>query len=252
MRSIIYPLAAILLMIGCDKATKDQERVEHRIIRISDSISASEEIDSIIRPYQSKIESEMNRKLSYSPASLYKTDHPLNTPIGNLMADAVLEMSSPIFRKREQHEVDAVLLNFGGIRAGINKGDVTVRTAYDIMPFENQVVVAKLGPDAVNKMVDYLVKAGKAHPIAGMQVVLDEKGNLATAKINGEKISDEENYYIATSDYLFSGGDNMDFFDDAKANYDLDYKLRNLFIDYFKKQDTLPVVQDERFIQRKQ
>ncbi len=252
MRSIIYPLAAILLVVGCDKATKDQERVEHRTIRISDSISASEEIDSIIRPYQNKIESEMNRKLSYSPSSMYKTDHPLNSSIGNLMADAVLEMSNSVLRKREQEAVDAVLLNYGGIRAGINEGDVTVRTAYDIMPFENQVVVAKLTPDAVNSMVDYLVKAGKAHPIAGMQVVLNENGELASVMINGKKISDEENYYIATSDYLFSGGDNMDFFDDAKANYDLDYKLRNLFIDYFKKQDTLPVVQDERFIQRKQ
>lgn len=252
MRSIIYSLTVMFMLIGCDSEKKDHKPVDHRIIRISDSIPASEEIDSIIRPYQNKIEGEMNRKLSYSPRSLYKTDHPLNTAIGNLMADAVLEMSDSIFSKREQQEVDAVLLNFGGIRAGINKGDVTVRTTYDIMPFENQVVVAKLDSSAVQKMIDYLVKAGKAHPIAGMQVVLNEKGNLSSAKINGQRISSENYYYIATSDYLFSGGDNMDFFDDAKASYDIDYKLRNLFIDYFHKQDTLPVVNDERFIQRKQ
>jgi len=252
MRSIFSTLMIMVFFIGCQRSEQGQGDVDHRIIRISDSIFASQEIDSIIRPYQNKIESEMNRKLSYSPSSMYKTDHPLNTSIGNLMADAVLEMSDSVLRKREQEAIDAVLLNYGGIRAGINEGDVTVRTAYDIMPFENQVVVAKLGPDAVNSMVDYLVKAGKAHPISGMQVVIDEKGNLVTAKINGEKISNEENYHIATSDYLFNGGDDMNFFEDAKTRYDVDYKLRNLFIDYFKKQDTLPVVQDERFIQREQ
>jgi len=252
MRSIFSILMIIAFFIGCKRAKQGHDDMDYRIIRISDSISASQGIDSFIRPYQNKIDSEMNRKLSYSPGSMYKTDHPLNTPIGNLMADALLEMSDSVLRKREQVEVDAVLLNYGGIRAGINKGDVTVRTAYDIMPFENKVVVAKLGPNAVHKMVDYLVKARKAHPIAGMQLVLNENEELASAMINGQRLGNKQNYYIATSDYLFNGGDDMDFFDDAKANYDLDYKLRNLFIDYFKKQDALMVVRDERFIQREQ
>ena len=250
MRFIITFLLLVLSLSGCQQDTNKEKRIDYSQIKISDSIQASSELESIISPYRDKIESEMNEKLSYSPQSLYKTDYPLNTPIGNLMADAVFEMSNPIFKNREQKKIDAVLLNYGGIRAGINKGDVSVRTAFNIMPFENQVIIAELPYSSVKKMIDYLVKEKQAHPIAGMQIVLDENGNLQSATINNQPLQKDKNYNIATSDYLFNGGDNMNFFGDATTSYDIDYKLRNLFIDYFRKQDTLPIVHDNRFIQK--
>ena len=250
MRFIITFLLLVLSLSGCQQDTNKEKRIDYSQIKISDSIQASSELESIISPYRDKIESEMNQKLSYSPKSLYKTDYPLNTPIGNLMADAVFEMSNPIFKNREQKKIDAVLLNYGGIRAGINKGDVSVRTAFNIMPFENQVIIAELPYSSVKKMIAYLVKEKKAHPIAGMQIVLDQNGSLQSATINNQPLQKDKNYYIATSDYLFNGGDNMKFFGDATTSYDINYKLRNLFIDYFRKQDTLPIVHDNRFIKK--
>ena len=250
MRLIVVFLFLILSLSSCQQDTTKNKRIDYNQIKISDSIQVSSGLESIIKPYRDKIESEMNEKLSYSPKSLYKTDYPLNTPIGNLMADAVLEMSNPIFKSREQKKVDAVLLNYGGIRSGINKGDVSVRTAFNIMPFENQVIIAELHYSSLKKMIAYLVKEKKAHPIAGMQIVLDENGSLLSATINNQDLQKDKNYYIATSNYLLNGGDNMNFFGEATSKYDIDYKLRNLFIDYFRKQDTLPIVHDNRFTQK--
>ena len=250
MRFLITFLLLVLSLSGCQQDTHKEKRIGYSQIKISDSIQASSELESIIKPYRDKLESEMNQKLTYSPKSLYKTDYQLNTPIGNLMADAVFEMSNPIFKKREQKKVDAVLLNYGGIRSGINKGDVTVRTAFNIMPFENQVNIAELPYSSLKKMIDYLVQERKAHPISGMQIVLDQNRSLQSATINNQPLQKDKNYYIATSDYLFNGGDNMNFFNDAISSYDIDYKLRNLFIDYFQQQDTLPIVHDKRFIQK--
>lgn len=250
MRFIITFLLVVLSLSGCRQETTQDKKIDYSQIKITDSIQVTSELETIISPYRQKIENEMNQKLAYSPKSLYKTDYPLNTPIGNLMADAVFEMGNPILKKRKQKKVDAVLLNYGGIRAGINKGDVSVRTAFNIMPFENQVIIAELPYSSVKKMIDYLVKEKKAHPISGMQIVLDENGSLQSATINNQPLQQDKHYYIATSDYLFNGGDNMKFFKEATSSYDINYKLRNLFIDYFQKQDTLPIAHDNRFIQK--
>ena len=61
-------------------------------------------------------------------------------------------------------------------------------------------------------------------------------------------LEENKTYYVATSDYLANGGDNMIFFRDSKIKYDLDYKIRNLFIDYFKEIDTIPNITTQRII----
>jgi hypothetical protein len=53
-------------------------------------------------------------------------------------------------------------------------------------------------------------------------------------------------YYVATSDYLSNGGDNMTFFLKNEGTFDLDYKIRNVLIDYFKEIDTLSVSTEKR------
>jgi hypothetical protein len=51
---------------------------------------------------------------------------------------------------------------------------------------------------------------------------------------------------VGTNDYLSNGGDNMNFFKKGVQKFDLEYKLRNILIDYFKEVDTIPVIKDVR------
>jgi hypothetical protein len=53
-------------------------------------------------------------------------------------------------------------------------------------------------------------------------------------------------YYVVTSDYLVNGGDNMLFFKKSVEKYDLDYKLRNIIIDYFKENKVIKANKDIR------
>ena len=66
--------------------------------------------------------------------------------------------------------------------------------------------------------------------------------------IKGEPIQDEKTYNIATIDYLLNGGDNMVFFAENEGVVDFGYKLRDLYIDYFKEVDTLPITNTEHVI----
>lgn len=224
------------------------QKISAEQIKIDDAISDNAEINDFIEPYKSSIEDEMNKPLSYSPKAMFKSDSPYNTAIGNMMADAVFEMANPVFIKRQNDSIDAVLLNYGGIRAGINKGVITTETAYNIMPFENMVVVAKLKGAQVIEMFHYLSQTKKAQPISNLFIAVDKDWNLEDFTIGDNEVEISKYYYIATSDYLANGGDNMNFFQKSDTIYQVDYKLRNLFIDYFIKHDTINPKADNRFI----
>ena len=225
-------------------------KVEGKQLPISESLKADPEIEAFIAPYRERIAVEMDSVLAYAPAALDKREGDLNTAIGNMMADAVMELAGPVFEERTGNRLDIVLLNFGGIRSTISQGDITTRTAYQVMPFENEVIVAELKGKDLQGMIDYLIEARTAHPIAGMQLWINDKNEVLKAEVQGEPIQEEKSYFVGTNDYLFLGGDNMKFFSNSVGKTTLDYKIRNLLIDYFRKKDTIAPEIDQRFIRK--
>lgn len=251
MKKILFLL--LLSLASCKSGdVYTAQKIEGKQLQISDSIPANDSIAAFIKPYKENIDREMNTVLAFTPLDLTKTDGELNTAIGNMMADAVMELASPIFKQRTGEDIDIVLLNFGGIRSAISKGDITTRTAYQVMPFENEVVVAHLKGSVVNEMVNYLVDAGSAHPLAGIQLELTDANVIKKVLVQGKTIGENEIYHVATNDYLLQGGDNMVFFSKAEGVTPLDYKIRNVLIDYFTQKDTIAPVRDQRFIRTKE
>ncbi|OUS00702.1 hypothetical protein A9Q86_08045 [Flavobacteriales bacterium 33_180_T64] len=226
-------------------------KIEGKQINISDSLAINQDIEAFIKPYRENVNKNLDSILAYAADTYSKSDGEYNTAIGNMMADAVYYESNPVFKSRTGEDIDFVLLNHGGIRAIISKGNITSRTAYEIMPFDNSVVVVKLKGAQVQELIEYLVKAKRAHPISRLNIVLDNDGNFKSAGLNGSPIDFNTTYNVATNDYLYSGGDHMDFFKTNDSLYMLDYKIRNVLIDYFKKIDTLNPAIDNRFIQLK-
>lgn len=240
--------ALTLLLSSCKEEVLEISRIEGKQLSISTAITPDSSILSFVKPYKSAIESEMNTVLAFAPKALSKTNGQYNSAIGNMMADAVMELANPIFKKRTGHEIDGVLLNYGGIRSSISSGNITTRTAYNIMPFENEVVIVELSATAMDSLFHYLAQEQLAHPISGMQLILNASNSIKSALIQGKPLEEKKTYYIATNDYLRNGGDRMYFFSAGKNYFFIDYKLRNLFIDYFDKKDTIAPVIDNRFI----
>lgn len=246
-----FPYLCLLLLgvfLSCQPAHYQLQAIEGRQLEIDESIRGNDSLETFIAPYRERISREMNRVLSYAPEPLNKHQGDLNSPLGNMMADAVMEMAGPVFRIRTGENLDVVLLNHGGIRAGISQGDITVGTAFELMPFENEVVVASLDAAGLRAMVDYLVKEQVPHPLAGMQIIVDNQSQPSQVLVGGRPIEEGQIYYVATNDYLYQGGDRMNFFSASKKQIVLDYKIRNLLIDYFEKQEQIKASTDNRFI----
>jgi 2',3'-cyclic-nucleotide 2'-phosphodiesterase (5'-nucleotidase family) len=244
-------LSAILSVSCKNSMIHEVSQVSGRSIPVGDSIPPDDSVSKYIQPYKEYIDREMNAVLAFTPYDLVKTDGELNTALGNMMADAVMELANPIFEKRTGNSIDIVLLNHGGIRSSVKKGDITTRTAFQLMPFENEVVVAKMQGSVVRDLVQYLIDAGVAHPVAGLELVLNSNNNIEKLLVQGAPVKDEKDYFVATNDYLLQGGDKMVFFSKASETTSLNYKIRNLLIDYFSKHDTIAPVEDARFIRLK-
>lgn len=157
-----------------------------------------------------------------------------------------MERGNLVFKAREKKSIDLCLLNHGGIRAILPKGNVTTRTAFEIMPFENNLVVVALKGQQILEIAAYIIKEKKPQPLSGMTFTIAKDNTAKNILIQGKPLDLNTVYYVATNDYLANGGDSMTFFAKGVQKFDLNYKLRDVLIDYFKEVDTIPVAKDIR------
>tara|TARA_Y100000766_G_scaffold92422_1_gene78784 strand:- start:647 stop:1399 length:753 start_codon:yes stop_codon:yes gene_type:complete len=250
MRYLLINLLLLLIFISCSKHTNPKLGFDN--IEINQNILSDSSIVKFYLPFKKNLEeSLMNKPISYSFDTYKKNDGELNSTLSNMFADATFEMSNELFKKISGKNIDIVLLNNGGIRSIISKGNISEKTAFELMPFENSIVVLELSGKSINKMIDYLRMVKLQHPIKGLEIKLNNDYSLNNANINGKKININKNYYVATTDYLLDGGDKMYFLGETKKTIDINYKMRDVLIDYFKKNDTIKLATDNRFIRLK-
>jgi 2',3'-cyclic-nucleotide 2'-phosphodiesterase (5'-nucleotidase family) len=233
-------------IFSCSEKNYNLTKIEGKQLPITEKDSQTPEIENFIKPFRNHINKDLDSVLAYCPETLDKSTGKWQTNIGNLLADVCLEKGNKVFKAREKKDIDLCFLNHGGIRAILPKGNVTTRTAFEIMPFENNLVVLALKGDQILEMTTYIIKEKKPHPLSGMTFTITKDNIAKNILIQGKPLDNNTIYYVATNDYLANGGDSMNFFLKAVQKYDLNYKLRNVLIDYFKEVDTIPVPKDIR------
>lgn len=244
-----FSVFVFFLVLSCGSNQYQNTKIEGKKIGVTAEYGENKSVDAFVAPYRNHINKDMDVVLAYSPEIMDKSKGEWQTTIGNLMAEMTMEMGNPVFAKRTGRNIDICLLNHGGIRAALPKGNITTRTAFEIMPFENSLIVVELKGAQIREMTEYILKEKKPHPLTGLKIIAD-KNSLAikTLLVNGQPVDNTKTYFVGTSDYLSNGGDKMDFFKKGIQSHDMEYKLRNLMIDYFKKTDTIPVITTERIV----
>ncbi len=239
------------MFVSCKQQPQTLFKIEGKQITIANTTAPVDSIEQFVSPYRNRINAVLDSTLAYATATFTTEDGSLNSSAGNFMADIVISEAGPIFKRRTGKEIDFALLNKGGIRAIISKGSVTARDMYQVMPFENTIVVVELSAKSVRDLITFLIRSQKPHPIAGIQIQLDRDGSLGSVNIQGKPFDEDRSYYVATSNYLANGGDNMSFFINNIGTTETDYLLRNAMIDYLRKTDTIVPLIDNRFTKTK-
>lgn len=232
-------------LISCAEKKYYVTKIEGKEIAITNQNSEVAEIENFIKPYRDNIDKDLSLVLANAPETIDKSGE-WQTPMGNFLSDITFDKSNAVFQLREKKSIDICLLNHGGIRTIIPKGDVTARNAFEIMPFENSAIVVGLKSGQIIEMVYYIITEKKPHPLKGLTFTIGKDNQPKDILVNGKELEIEKIYYVVTSDYLVNGGDNMTFFKESVQKFDLDYKLRNIIIDYFKEHKIITANKDIR------
>lgn len=236
----------IILFLSCKNEPQHLVTIKGKQLPITEEITSTKAIETVIKPFKEKVEKEMNVVLSFTPKDLNRYDGKLESSLGNLMADLCQEKANLMFNSKTGKNIDFAMFNFGGIRANISKGEITTRNAFQLMPFENNLVVVELSSEKIIELVNYLINEKRAHPLS-KDITLVITKNGYDLRIKNSHIDNSKTYFVLTSDYLQKGGDNMNFFNNPISLFKTDYKVRNAIIDYFKEKDTITAKLDGRF-----
>ena len=235
MSKLVYSL---FLMIGaglmaCSSLSVRQESYE--LIPVKDTPGEHSALEGEIKPYRDSVEWEMNQVVAFADTNFVP-----ERPCGNLnnwAADALLTNQT----KNVRLNVPIMcLLNTGGLRTTINKGDVTIGDLFKIMPFDNLTVWVRMPVEVIPEIAAYLEKTG-GEPISGARL---ENGILT---VNGVE-ADTKEFIIITSDYLLNGGDKMYFFQKAIEVIHTGKLMRDCIITEAKEQGTLISNPENRII----
>ena len=234
---------ALLSLTACKTTSLQVANVQtQKNISINKELKDDEGFAKFIEPYTLKLNKEMNQKISYTQVDLTKEGD--NSNLGNLLADYTFDGADVWTKANLNKNVDAALINIGGIRTTIGKGDILLKNVFEVMPFENEVIIVKMKGSDVQGLFDYYAKTQVNNPVSHLYIETNN-GQLTQTLINGKEVNPNQDYYIATSDYLALGGDNMKFFSKGES-IPTGIKLRDLFIDYFKKNAEINPKEDIR------
>ena len=237
-------ILATLTFIGCRTVRPVTAVQIHENISISANLPEDPEFIKVIAPYKKELESKMNTKISYTSVDLTKQGD--NSNLGNLLADFTLQGADEWAKKNGTNSVDAAVINVGGIRSMIGKGDILTRHIYEVLPFENEIVIVKMSGKQLQGLFDYYIATQKNNPVAGMHIETDG-GKPVKFQIRGKPVVPSQMYYIATSDYLSTGGDKMDFFKPGEI-ISTGIKMRDLFLEKFAATPQIKAPNDIRLI----
>lgn len=221
----LVPVLFLAMVISCThKPLVTNVNETHYVINQNAIDSSSYKT---ILPYKKNHDEQMGRVVATSTDAFLKAD--VESTLGNLFCDAVMAETKLLLAK-DSAMLDAAIFNKGGLRNSLPKGAITVGNIFELMPFENEVVLLKLSAEQFKSMCDMIARKGGI-PVGGMRMTMKE--NFAKdITVQGKPFDPNREYWVVTSDYLANGGDNYIFFKNAKERKPMNVLLRDMIITY--------------------
>jgi len=209
----LYFISSLLLvwLVSC-KPTYNVQRTDKMEYVLSDSSNAAVDstINAFIIPYREKVEGAMNEVLAESEFAMERGVP--ESRLGNFVSDACLNEASKIFYPSDGRQADFAFFNNGGLRRPLPKGQVTRGDVFELMPFENELVVLTINGEIVKKIFNFIASKDGG-PVAGVRFEIKDH-QAANIMIQSVPLDITKTYKALTSDYLANGGDSFEFLKD--------------------------------------
>ncbi len=213
----------LLLTVSCS-SSQQTTTLSFRDYRIEKRSAVDSAMVKMLQPYSKTLDESMNKVIGFSNSNM-QAKQP-ESGIGNFMADAVKLMAEKKFNKK----VDAGFMNQGGIRSYIPQGNITTGKIFELMPFDNLIVLQEVKGSVLQQFLDKTAADGGWPVSAGVTMAIKEK-KAVQVMINGKPIDPNTVYVIANSDYVANGGSDCDMLKKIPKQ-DKGYLMRDALIEY--------------------
>lgn len=231
-----------LLMAGTSCRTVYRPQSLGYESRLIQKVAPDTAMQRFLEPYAAKVASTMNDVIGRIEKDLQKQSP--DGSLGHFLADSYLEMA----RRRYDPGVQVAFINGGGVRLpAIQSGPLRRGTIYEVMPFDNLMVILRVTGVQLQQYLDHVASEGGGG-VAGLTMKI--KGRKAIdVMIGGRPLDPGATYTMANSDYTVSGGGGYMGLRSLPANK-TGYLLRDATIDYclsfHQRGEAVPVPTDKR------
>ena len=222
-------LATVALAPACQRGTYQAKAQLAPVTAqpVGAALADNAQAAATIAPYRQRVVEQMTAVLGTAPVAITKNSG--ESPLANFVGDiqrvrASAELGQP---------VALGVMSNGGLRAPIPAGTVTLGSVFELMPFENELVVLDAPGNVVEQLFNYSARIKMA--VSGATYTLGADGKPQNIVIGGQPFNQAQTYTIAISDYLAGGGDGMAFFK-ALTPRGTGVLLRTAIADYIRDQ----------------
>ncbi len=219
-------LGLLTVFSGCSRVYHIAKE-DPQTIRINEKIAASpsdSEVESLIAPYKAQLDQQMSQVIGQSAMELLK-EKPEST-LGNWVADAILDYAI----RHTGKDLDLAMSNYGGLRIpSLPAGEINKGKIYELMPFDNYLVVLSLKGDVLMRLFERIADYGGWPISRGVQLSIRDS-LVHEVTLHGLPIYNQKIYTIVISDYVANGGDRCDFLEDQPRE-NLEVYFRDALID---------------------
>lgn len=227
MRRLLLGICTLLTLFSCSRYLTVSQINTKNIAVETKSADVDSFAESIVKPYRDSIDHDMKKLVGVTATALVKGKP--ESKLTNLVSDVILNYAEDYCAKQHLNiHLDAAYVNYGGIRASLPQGEITVGNIFELMPFENEIVMIKISGESILKMAEKIAARG-GEGVAKLKLGI-KKEAVGTLTIDGKAIDTKAAYWLVTNDYIANGGDQMSMFINSQEKISTKAKIRDVLI----------------------
>lgn len=204
-----------------DGTSRELLRAEARVVPVyADSGRADEEIAEMIARFRREVEPLLERVLGRAPADIGVARE--ECPMGNLLCDGI----------REGLDLDVALHNPGGVRASIPRGEISYAVVYEVMPFDNTVVILPMTGAEIEAALLQAASTVTFLHASGLSYVVDFRGDGPKVRDlrdgDGRPVEGDRTYRVGVNSFMAEGGDGLTLFREVPGAMETGILCRDL------------------------
>ncbi|MEP6961964.1 MAG: 5'-nucleotidase, partial [Acidobacteriota bacterium] len=195
-----------------------------------------------VEAFQKPIAQQRDRKIAEAATAISQ-----GAALGEMIADAMLEATAT------QNPVLA-MVNGGGIRAALEKGDITFGNAISVQPFNNKLIVMDVTGAQLKRSLEDIVEASRFRTLwvsKGTRYAIDtskpDGSRISNLTIGGRPVDPAATYRICVNDFVAGGGDGVVTLKNSSGyRYDTGLLDIDAFLDYLTKHSPIAAAVEGR------